>query len=287
MSDLSAWKDRKREAEEYEQAASNAAEAGNFEEAVKLADKAKNAYADLNKEVKSGDSILVSQQQGLTTAMTGVKRSGELAIEILNKQKQAAKDAAAALDEQSGGALSESLKEAEKSFDGLNDSVVDLGDNFREEVISMGEEFAKELDEMERNFKAFAGKNRVVSVTVKEVAAKSTGGLIHKLATGGRLSGYGGGDRIPALLEAGEFVIRKEAVRKFGAGIFNALNSLKLPTIPRFAAGGAVGAAGGTSNTYHLSVNFPGEVSAASRQNAKGVAQAVLKELKEAQRRAS
>ena len=47
------------------------------------------------------------------------------------------------------------------------------------------------------------------------------------MATGGKLSGYGGGDRINALLEAGEFVIRKEAVRRYGAGLFQALNAMK------------------------------------------------------------
>lgn len=76
-------------------------------------------------------------------------------------------------------------------------------------------------------------------------------------ATGGALPGYGGGDRISAKLEAGEFVIRKEAVKKYGLGMFAALNALNIPgrikakyggmrfnmpELPRmaFATGGAV-----------------------------------------------
>ena len=36
-------------------------------------------------------------------------------------------------------------------------------------------------------------------------------------ATGGLLSGYGGGDNVPEMLEPGEWIIKKEAVKKFGA----------------------------------------------------------------------
>jgi hypothetical protein len=42
------------------------------------------------------------------------------------------------------------------------------------------------------------------------------------------LSGYGGGDTVDAKLEPGEYIIRKEAVRKYGAGLFEALNTMKL-----------------------------------------------------------
>jgi len=37
--------------------------------------------------------------------------------------------------------------------------------------------------------------------------------------------GYGGGDRVPALLEPGEFVLRKEVVRELGLGFLERLNS--------------------------------------------------------------
>ena len=52
---------------------------------------------------------------------------------------------------------------------------------------------------------------------------------------GGALGGYGGGDRIRALLEAGEFVIRKEAVRKYGRGLFTSLNAMRLPSVRDWA----------------------------------------------------
>lgn len=66
---------------------------------------------------------------------------------------------------------------------------------------------------------------------------------------GGYISGYGGGDRIRALLEPGEFVLRKEAVRALGIEQLSRLNRLGSQakssllnnlSIPRFASGGSV-----------------------------------------------
>ena len=92
------------------------------------------------------------------------------------------------------------------------------------------------------------------TIYVQKVYTNAQGGLIQKLAEGGqavadgfkRMSGriFGPGtetsDSVPALLSHGEFVVRAASVRKFGEGFFAALNAGFLPTVPRFAAGGAV-----------------------------------------------
>jgi hypothetical protein len=60
------------------------------------------------------------------------------------------------------------------------------------------------------------------------------GQVIKRFARGGfhgLLPGYGGGDRRLILAEDGEYVIRKEAVSKYGAGLFEALNTLRMPTV--------------------------------------------------------
>jgi len=57
-----------------------------------------------------------------------------------------------------------------------------------------------------------------------------------KAQTGGQISGYGGGDTVPAMLERGEYVINKDAVRAYGTGLFDSLNSM----VARFASGGSV-----------------------------------------------
>jgi hypothetical protein len=55
-----------------------------------------------------------------------------------------------------------------------------------------------------------------------------------KRARGGPVPGQGSGDKVPAMLEPGEFVIRKSVVNKMGAGFMERLNAQK------FASGGSV-----------------------------------------------
>ena len=266
MDDLSAWRDRKKEAEEYEAAARKAAEAGDFTEAAKLADKARQAYADLNKEVKDGDQVLVSQQEALKTAMDGVKRAGELGIEILRQQTQATKDAASALDEQADGQLSEQLTDAarvlgemSKKTEQYRTKLVKVNEVWKDQVVGL-KKVESEIEKIVRKVDELDGRKIKLDIVERTVQRRFGGSV--GFARGGKLAGYGGGDRIPALLEAGEYVIRKEAVARFGAGIFHALNNLRLPDIPRFATGGLAGAGAGVSgDTVTINFSFPGEQS--------------------------
>ena len=134
-------------------------------------------------------------------------------------------------------------------------------------------EVGKALDEM--------AKSRTVDIKVRDVVARSEGGPIQKFARGGRLPGYGGGDRISALLEAGEFVVRKEAVAKWGAGFFAALNSLRLPDVSAFNAGGMAGpgapADGVSSAPVNITLNYSG---GGSQADAKRMMSMVVDEFK-------
>jgi len=60
-----------------------------------------------------------------------------------------------------------------------------------------------------------------------------------KFATGGQLAGFGGGDRIPALLEAGEFVINKNSTRQHN-NLLHLINYFP-EQVPRFSTGGGIG----------------------------------------------
>jgi TP901 family phage tail tape measure protein len=82
---------------------------------------------------------------------------------------------------------------------------------------------------------------------------------------GGGLPGYGGGDKIPALLEAGEHVIRKESVRKMGRAAAEAFNrgdvrSLmsSLP-VQKFQDGGAVQAEGKGGPDVNVNLSLSGK----------------------------
>jgi tape measure domain-containing protein len=85
------------------------------------------------------------------------------------------------------------------------------------------------VDEVIARIKSMDGLNTQSTHTVTEVVeqARRFGGMIHGFNQGGQLPGWGGGDTIPAMLEPGEFVIRKEAVAKYGAGLFDRLNRMR------------------------------------------------------------
>ncbi len=91
-------------------------------------------------------------------------------------------------------------------------------------------------------------EDKTITITTRYVEEHAGGGWagILALAGGGKLPGFGGGDRIPALLEAGEFVIRKERARLF-SGLLNLMNygpisriQQVMADIPRLQTGGII-----------------------------------------------
>lgn len=74
---------------------------------------------------------------------------------------------------------------------------------------------------------------------------------------GGVLPGYGGGDKFPTMLEAGEGVLRKEVVARLGAATINALNA-GYPTVASatggFANGGIMDWGGGRGGDQHFHI---------------------------------
>jgi hypothetical protein len=92
-------------------------------------------------------------------------------------------------------------------------------------------------------------RNEYVTVYVTTVQTNQNGGQIQAFADGGTpnfvrreggLGGYGGGDTVPAMLEAGEWIIKKESVKKYGNGFMAKLNAGQLDEIPKFSTGGSV-----------------------------------------------
>lgn len=65
---------------------------------------------------------------------------------------------------------------------------------------------------------ALAGGTKLIDFAISN--AKSI-----KLRTGGVVDGFGGGDKVPALLERGEFVLNKEAVQNIGIDNLENLNA--------------------------------------------------------------
>ncbi|WAR42938.1 tape measure protein [Methylomonas rapida] len=105
-----------------------------------------------------------------------------------------------------------------------------------------------------------APATKIITIQTQNAAGQATGGLagqptglpwrnsaplIAGFAVGGfarkqgKLAGYGGGDKIQALLEPGEFIVRKEAVQKLGVPVLQAVNQGVLPLQRRW--GGSIG----------------------------------------------
>lgn len=116
-------------------------------------------------------------------------------------------------------------------------------------------------------------------VHVVEVSGKKDGGMIQKFATGGgvwprlqgALGGFGGGDKVKAMLEPGEFIMRKEAVQAYGSGLMNAINNLSVPNVgdavsgalkgagvAKMATGGIVGNQTQEERMYNFNLNLGG-----------------------------
>ncbi|MCB2218054.1 MAG: hypothetical protein KQH59_18485 [Desulfobulbaceae bacterium] len=296
MGEGSAWRDLKREAEEYYQAAVKAQKAGDLDQAVEFADKAREKYAELNREVKEGDRVIVSQQAALKTASDGVKRAGELAIDVLEQQKDKAAEAAKALDVAADGRLSQSVIEVAEGIGEVSAAGIDMGDTLVDQINRFGVEAAREFDDIER----WLNSPHKMTIEVDKVEKHSTGGvagLSGWLRRRGKLPGWGGGDKIKALLEAGEIIINKYAVRKFGAARFLRYNAGLEPV--RAALGGQVlaqglaplralpaGSAPGALDTVRLELAFAGGERTSLTGSRRQVAQTV-RELRRFARRSS
>jgi hypothetical protein len=153
-----------------------------------------------------------------------------------------------------------------KAWDVIEDSTKTQESNKRAELdktISKINELKAEIDEIDRNvdidftangiseangkIKDLVAsiaklKDKTITITqkIKTVEVSSDSNSSVEAKTGKRIDGYGGGDIVPALLEPGEWVIRKEAVKKYGDGFLARLNAGMIGRLPGFKTGGKV-----------------------------------------------
>lgn len=112
------------------------------------------------------------------------------------------------------------------------------------------------------------------TIYTQTVEGRSTGGRIIKAATGRYFPGFGGGDKIPILGEAGEYMARKEAVKYWGVDFFEALNQMNVSRAMnalgarKFASGGSIekhnnkvssGISGSSGDKVNVDLNLGGE----------------------------
>jgi hypothetical protein len=98
-------------------------------------------------------------------------------------------------------------------------------------------------------------KAKAAASWIKSLGGGTNQAAAPGMAGGGRVIGPGTGtsDSILARLSRGEFVVRAAAVQRYGAGVFNALNQMRVPKPMGFAAGGLVDQLSGALNSALMS----------------------------------
>lgn len=114
MTPAAAYQDMTAQAREYEAAARAALAAGDFEKAVDLAGRAESAWDSLGNEVKDGERTVVSAQQALVEQASGIKSSGQVALDALKAQQAAEEKAAKAAEKKAAKATAAKEAEAKK-----------------------------------------------------------------------------------------------------------------------------------------------------------------------------
>ena len=318
MTDSAAWKDLKKEAMEYAEAAAqarieatNAFSAGDtatgtskLQEAVSLYDKAREKAAQLNTEVKDGENVVKTQAAANKTAMDLVKKYGEAAIEVQQNLKKEVSAAAQALNAQSGGKLAEDMPEIAKQFDSVAkkaDTLAEKSGLFSAQWNDAWHQFLQDgsgaVADLERQLGDLVGADYIINVKAQLVSEKATGGLagvVPGFAVGGtpayfpRLAsplitaGSGLRDDVPAMLKRFEFIQPEESVKYYGVGFMEAIRRRRLPKPMGFAQGGTPAGPvsfAGSGVTMNNSFHFSGDVQPMARQTARQNARMILTEV--------
>jgi TP901 family phage tail tape measure protein len=172
--------------------------------------------------------------------------------------------------------LDETLEKFQEVEDKKIKATVELGFESIDQAQLAAEKLQKTLDE--------AAKKRTIPILVEVTTNKKGATLLRyenelaQLETaapvarseGGAIPGYGGGDSVHTVLEPGEFVIKKTAVRHYGSAFLSLLNNMANPSLGssiraitggapiRLAQGGMVPATAG-GGTYNLNLNLGGK----------------------------
>ncbi len=227
MQEAEVWADKKLQAEEKLYAAKKAMAKGDYELAKKLAKEAEELYADLATEVKGTEKgsevVKQSLEDTKEVAINGITEVGKFVEDLYGKQRDAAKKArdewsatAKGIDRQLDAIAKQREANIKIQLQGLEAAQSAINHLTRDET--------KHITVV-THYTSVSDSSGDTDTGDEEI--KRLGGLAG-LARGGRLPGFGGGDRIRALLEAGEYVVRKEAVKKYGVNLLHALNSMKL-----------------------------------------------------------
>jgi hypothetical protein len=192
----------------------------------------------------------------LKTTSADILKIGDTWTKVWTRNKEVAEDSILSLKESLDqmddvdvdikftGSGSETLPISEK-IKGIKQLLIDLvAESYVIDFFIKGiDEAIKKVTSLKESIDDLKGKTIYITQVIRTRKEGEEGGEeTVKAQVGRRIGGYGGGDVVPALLEPGEWVIRKEAVKKYGDNFFSRLNAGLLGRIPGFKVGGKVGA---------------------------------------------
>ncbi len=189
-----------------------------------LAGQAKSIYKNLDSERK---------------AVAGVKKAWDVLDAIVQRQEASKR------------------KELDKTITKiaeLQTKIEKLKEDITINVDAGTEQALKKITGVRQELALLQDKTITVTVRKRTVETHAAGGMVGTIgmADGGSvfprrkklIPGQGSKDDVPALLMRGEYVLRKDAVKKYGSAFLDAINrgGIAVNMLPRFAMGGLAGA---------------------------------------------
>lgn len=229
--------------------ASKAELKGDHEEAQRLREKALNNSKDLTNSYKD---IAESSKDG---SISQVQANGKIqqALDLVKKSADGVKKSTDEIGESAGKDLAVRKNQIEQYQQIISELDKQINKTRIVEVDVDAQQAHNQIDVLDQKIKALS---QDVVVTVKSKKGGTTGDNAVQRASGGfiprtdRVPGTGSGDKVKALLEPGEFIMRKSAVQKFGESAMYAMNRGVDPVrravggmingVQRFATGGKV-----------------------------------------------
>ena len=145
-----------------------------------------------------------------------------------------------------GGAMEAQVAGAEAQLQGLLGTNQEFVTGFSTQM----QELAMNLDMISQEIVTSARNASTAVMSMAGSVSSASSGAVAGHADGGYISGPGTGtsDSIHAMLSNGEFVVKAEAVKRYGLAVLERINNgtwgNMIVSVPKFAGGGLVGDAG-------------------------------------------
>lgn len=244
---------------------------GDLDRAKELFEKSKEGYKDLATYAKdesdkfAGTNTKIKDEvvKGYTAAAKGLQdvlsAQSDLAVSGLDDASKLAADTQTKFDD-----LQKQIEELKRIDKKIEMEILVKG---YEEALAKKAELEKPTSSTHTIHTVYAGQNaprgsnEAIDADLNQYfQGLSEGGDVQpiKAADGRHFSGYGGGDRIPILGEAGEYMMRKESVRSWGKGLFDMLNSVN-PSAGIRGLSNATGTSSGAMDKLAVDLNLGGK----------------------------